>query len=161
MRRLISFISPALLPPPGGSAAVESRPRVHPEVEAWAIRAAASSGFGGEIPSTAADGGNRHATPLVVVADPEQSAGGRARRYARRVKALYRLFRRQARHRAALRQLQSLDAALLRDIGLTRSEIGSAHAEAVGLVAPTRRIFVEHEWLRIRSGASGRPGAGF
>ena len=150
MRRLISFITPTLLPSVGGAPAVESPPRVHPEVEAWAIRAAASNGFGGELPSAAAYAGGGRATSSVSPATPKEA---RVRRYARRAMALYRLFRRRARHRAALRQLQSLDAAVLRDIGLTRSEIGSAHAEAVGLVAPTRRIFVEHEWLRIRSSA--------
>jgi uncharacterized protein YjiS (DUF1127 family) len=164
MRRVVSFITPTLLEPLAPSPAADTPPRVHADVAAWAIRAAASNGFGGELPSSGDYATGRHAvspTAFVDRGDPGSSAVARARRYARRVVALYRLLQRRARHKAELRQLQSLDAAALRDLGLTRSEIGSAHAEAVGRVAPTRRIFVEHEWFRSRAGVPAGPGTAF
>jgi len=156
MRRLSSFISPmALLQPLAPSKAADSSPRVHSEIEAWAIRAAASNGFGGDpTPARqgAASGGASQHAAFVDLSDPLASAVVRARRFARRAVALSRLLRRRARQRAELRQLQSLDAAALRDLGLTRSEIGSVHAESAGRAAATRRPIVEHEWLRLRAG---------
>jgi hypothetical protein len=40
---------------------------------------------------------------------------------------------------AIARRAEDLDDAALRDLGLSRSELRSCHAEAVGLVEPTRR----------------------
>jgi uncharacterized protein YjiS (DUF1127 family) len=160
-----SFFAPAaLLRPFAASTPAGSPPRVHPEVEAWAIRAATASGFGGERPAgfgAAAPQGRAQASAFVDLSDPLASAVVRARRYARRAAALLRLAGRRARHRAELRQLQALDAAALRDLGLTRSEIGSVHAESSGRVAATRRAFAEHEWIRFRAGVSAVPGAAF
>lgn len=159
MRRLVTFISPpALLQLLAPSPAHDAPPRVHAEIEAWAIRAAASSGFGGDLPATRNDAGRKYAAPhaaSVDLSDPLASAVVRARRYARRAVALYRLLARRARHRSELRQLQALDAATLRDLGLTRSELGSVHAELTGRAAATRRAFVEHEWFRLSAGARG------
>ncbi len=156
MRKLPFHVTPmALLQPLAASPAPDSPPRVHPEIEAWAIRAAASNGFGGDLQSTphnrAGAAVPQHAG-FVDLSDPMASAVVRARRYVRRVAALLRLFRRRARQAAELRQLQSLDSDTLRDLGLTRSEIGSVYAESVGHVAATRRPVVEHEWFRLRAG---------
>jgi uncharacterized protein YjiS (DUF1127 family) len=165
MRKLPAYISPLrLLQPLAASPAADAPPRVHPEVEAWAIRAAASNGFGGELVSTRSGGASIDAkagAAFVDLSDPLASAVVRARRYARRAAALYRLHRRRARHRAELRQLQSLDAAALRDLGLTRSEIGSVLAEAAGRAEATRRAVVEHEWFRLRAGVPVGASASF
>ncbi len=162
MRRLFAYISPTtLLQPLAASPAADARPRVHPEVEAWAIRAAASNGFGGDLASTPA-GERTDAAPHVAsvdLSDPLASAVVRARRQARRALALLRLYRRRGRHRAELRQLQSLDSATLRDLGLTRAEIGSVLAESAGRAAATRRPVVEHEWFRLRAGVPANPSA--
>jgi len=156
MRRLPAYISPLkLLQPLAASPAADSPPRVHPEVEAWAIRAAASNGFGGDAMPMRSSGRSIDETlnaASVDLSDPLASAVVRARRYAHRAAALFRLVRRRSRQRADLRQLQSLDAATLRDLGLTRSEIGSVQAEAAGRSAATRRPIVEHEWFRLRAG---------
>jgi hypothetical protein len=104
MRRLLAYISPTtLLQPLAASPAAESMPRVHPEVEAWALRAAASNGFGGDLASTPAGRERTDAAPhaaSVDLSDPLASAVVRARRHARRALALLRLYRRRARHRA-------------------------------------------------------------
>lgn len=156
MRRLFSSSNPlALLQLLATSPAVDSPPRVHSEVEAWAIRAAASNGFGGDLMSAPARAVQKDAARPVAfidLSDPLASAVVRARRYGRRAVALYRLLGRRARHRSELRQLQELDAATLRDLGLTRSEVGSVHAESTGRVAVTRRAMVEHEWFRLSAG---------
>jgi uncharacterized protein YjiS (DUF1127 family) len=163
MRKLPAFISPMrLLQPLAASPAGNSPPRVHPEVEAWAIRAATSNGFGGDLVSTRSDGARIDVAPAaasVDLSDPLASAVVRARRYARRAAALLRLYRRRSRQRVGLRQLQSLDAATLRDLGLTRAEIGSVLAESAGLAAATRRPVIEHEWIRLRAGVPAGPGA--
>jgi len=163
MRKLPFHVTPmALLQPLAASPAPDSPPRVHPEIEAWAIRAAASNGFGGDLQSTphnrAGAAVPQHAG-FVDLSDPMASAVVRARRYVRRVAALFRLLRRWVRQAAELRQLQSLDSDALRDLGLTRSEIGSVYAESIGLVAATRRPIVEHEWFRLRAGVPVRHGA--
>jgi uncharacterized protein YjiS (DUF1127 family) len=162
-----SFFAPAALLRPLAasiSTPAESPPRVHPEVEAWAIRAATANGFGGEPPAgvvAAAPPGGAQASAFVDLSDPLASAVVRARRYARRAAALLRLAGRHARHRAEIRQLQALDAAALRDLGLTRSEIDSVQAESAGRAAATRRAFAEHERIRFRAGVSAVPGAAF
>jgi len=163
MRKLPFHIAPmALLQPLAASPAPDSPPRVHPEIEAWAIRAAAANGFGGDLTHAphekASAAASQHAA-FADLSDPMASAVVRARRYARRAVAIFRLLRRRARHAAELRQLQSLDNDALRDLGLTRSEIGSVYAESVGRVAPTRRQVVEHEWFRIRAGVPVGHGA--
>jgi uncharacterized protein YjiS (DUF1127 family) len=81
-------------------------------------------------------------------------------RALRRAGAALRLVRRRRRQVAARRQLESLDAAALRDLGLDRSEIGSAIAELQGRAARTRRIVLEHEWLRLHTGLPADPWAG-
>jgi len=165
MSRLFATINPlALLQPLAPSPAADSAPRVHPEVEAWALRAAASNGFGGDLISTRSGGETIDGAPkaaYVDLSDPLASAVVRARRAARRAVALFRLYRRRFRRRAELRQLQSLDAATLRDLGLTRSEIGSVHAEFAGLASATRRPVLEHEFFRLRAGVSVGAGASF
>ena len=163
MRKLPFHVTPmVLLQPLAASPAPDSPPRVHPEIEAWAIRAAASNGFGGDLQPMPHGQASRAASPnaeSVDLSDPMASAVVQARRYARRAVAMFRLFRRRARHAAELRQLQSLDSGTLRDLGLTRSEIGSVYAESVGRVAATRRPIVEHEWFRIRAGVPVGHGA--
>jgi uncharacterized protein YjiS (DUF1127 family) len=136
----------------GAPPAAESRPRVHAEIEDWAMRAAARNGFGGEMPRPAVlprgrAGATDHAAPAGM--RPETA------RLKRRVVAVLRLLARRMRQAAALRRLQSLDAAALRDLGLDRSELGSVHAEVYGRAAPTRRLVVEHEWFRLRAGSCG------
>jgi len=156
MRRLLAYIgTTTLLQPLSASPAADSTPLVHPEVEAWAIRAAASNGFGGDLVYKSAGRKRTDAAPhaaSVDLSDPLASAVVRARRLARRALALLRLYRRRARERNALGQLQALDAAALRDLGLTRSEIGSVLAEAAGRAAATRRQTAQAELLRIRAG---------
>jgi uncharacterized protein YjiS (DUF1127 family) len=163
MRKLPFLVTPmALLQPLAASPAPDSPPRVHPEIEAWAIRAAASNGFGGDLrpaPHGRASPSAPQRAGFVDLSDPMASAVVRARRYVRRAVALFRLLRRRARHAAELRQLQSLDNDTLRDLGLTRSEIGSVYAESVGDVAATRRPIVEHEWYRLRAGVPVGHGA--
>jgi uncharacterized protein YjiS (DUF1127 family) len=163
MRKLPFHVTPmALLQPFAASPAPDSLPRVHPEIEAWAMRAAASNGFGGDLQPLPRGQANRAASQhvgFVDLSDPMASAVVRARRYARRAVALFRLLRRRARRAAELRQLQSLDSGTLRDLGLTRSEIGSVYAESVGLAAATRRPVVEHEWFRLRAGVPVGHGA--
>jgi uncharacterized protein YjiS (DUF1127 family) len=163
-----SFLAPAaLLRPFASSTAADSPPRVHPEVEAWAMRAATANGFGGDPAGSGRAAAARpapaqaQASAFIDLSDPLASAVVRARRYARRAAALLRLLVRRARHRAELRQLQALDAATLRDLGLTRSEIGSVHAESAGRAVATRRALAEHEWIRFRAGVSAVPGAAF
>jgi uncharacterized protein YjiS (DUF1127 family) len=46
---------------------------------------------------------------------------------------------RSRRRRAALRELQALDDRMLKDIGVTRSELSSLVAEVIGAAQPTRR----------------------
>jgi uncharacterized protein YjiS (DUF1127 family) len=156
MRKLLSQAMPAaLLQPLAASPAADSRPLVHAEIEAWALRAAAANGFGGDLASVPKQPARPSAAVPVAfidLSDPLASAVVRARRYARRAAALLRLLRRHSRHRAELRQLQQLDAATLRDLGLTHSEIGSVHAEATGRIAATRRLSVEHSWFRLHAG---------
>lgn len=165
MRRLFSFVRLGLLLQPlAPSPAADVPPRVHPELEAWAIRAARANGFGGELAAPGQRAGSALApvhADRVPFADPMDLTVVRARRYARRAMALLRLYRRRMRQAGELRQLGSIDAATLRDLGLTRSEIGSIYAEAIGRAAPTRRAIVEHEWFRLRTGVPVQPGAAF
>ena len=83
MRRLLANISPtSLLQTLSASPAAASTPRVHPEVEAWAIRAAASNGFGGDLVYTSAGRKRTDAAPhaaSVDLSDPLASAVVRAR----------------------------------------------------------------------------------
>ncbi len=124
------------------------RPRVHAELEDWAMRAAARNGFGDAWVARA------DSVQLRQAARRSAQAGFSAllARVIRRSRAAMRLARRSLRRAAQMRQLQSLDASALRDLGLDRSEIGSVHAELHGRAALTRRIVVEHEWLRVRAG---------
>lgn len=119
---------------------------LHPDLDAWAMRAANASGFGGNAMPTVSP------RMLPAVAAPVTAPAERPSRPLRRVRALLRLLRRRARHRAELRELESLDAATLRDLGLHRSEIGSIWSERVGLAMASRRPFAEHEHFRLRSG---------
>lgn len=157
MRKPLSQVmTAALLRPLAASPAAGTPPLVHAEIEAWAMRAAAANGFGGNLVSAAKPAEQAPAAPpsrFIDLSDPLASAVVRARRFARRAAALLRVLHRHARHRAARRQLQQLDAATLRDLGLARSEIGSVHAEATGLVAASRRRVVEDPWSRLRAGA--------
>ena len=95
MRRLLAHIRPTtLLQSLSASPAADSTPLVHPEVEAWAIRAAASNGFGGDLVYTSAGRKRTDAAPhaaSVDLSDPLASAVVRARRQARRALALLRL----------------------------------------------------------------------
>jgi uncharacterized protein YjiS (DUF1127 family) len=133
---------------PVRTAAVESLPRVHAEVEDWAMRAALRNGFGGERTT------QQESVPLRAAArrSAQTGFGALLAQAIRRGRAALRLFHRRLRHAAALQQLQSLDAAALRDLGLDRSELGSAIAELQGRAASTRRIVLEHERLRLRAG---------
>jgi uncharacterized protein YjiS (DUF1127 family) len=137
------------------SQAAVTRPLVHAEIEAWAMRAAAANGFGGD-PASLREPTYRPAAAapaaFIDLSDPLASAVVRARRYARRAVALLRLVRRRSRYRAQARRLQQLDPATLRDLGLSRSEIGSLLAEATGRAPATRRQFVQHELFRPRAG---------
>ena len=156
MRKPISQLTAALLRPLAASPATGTRPLVHAEIEAWAMRAAAANGFGGDpafLPKPTERPAAAAAAAFIDLSDPLASAVVRARRYARRAIALLRLARRRSRHREQLRQLQQLDPATLRDLGLSSSEIGSLLAEATGRAAATRRQFVEHERFRLRAGA--------
>lgn len=139
---------PTRSPAPVRAAAVDHRPRVHAELEDWAMRAAARNGFGGEWAS-APDGVRLH---QAARRSAQAGWGALLARTTRRTRAVLRLARRRFRQAAQLRQLQALDAAALRDLGLDRSEIGSVHAELHGRAAHSRRIVVEHEWLRLRAG---------
>jgi uncharacterized protein YjiS (DUF1127 family) len=129
-------------------ARAESLPRVHAELDDWALRAAARNGFGGEWVA--------RPDSVLLQQEARRSAqagwGALLARATRRSRAALRLAGRRLRQAAQIRQLQSLDASALRDLGLDRSEIGSVHAELHGRAAPTRRLVVEHEWLRLRAG---------
>jgi uncharacterized protein YjiS (DUF1127 family) len=126
----------------------ESRPRVHAELDAWALRAAARNGFGSEWVALPDSLQQQQAARRSA----QVGWGDLLARTNRRARAVLRLVGRRLRQAAQLRQLQSLDAPALRDLGLDRSEIGSVHAELHGRAAPTRRFVVEHEWLRLRAG---------
>lgn len=148
---------PAWISPSRAVYPQESRPRLHAEVDAWAIRATASNGFGGEpVPQFAAD--QRQVAQPLASAPHAARTGLRmvlvasVRRAVRRMQALLRLMQRRRRHAAEIRQLGELDAATLRDLGLHRSELGSIYAEAIGTASPTRRAFANREWLHVRAG---------
>lgn len=157
MRKPLSQVmTAALLRPLAASPAAGTRPLVHAEIEAWAMRAAAANGFGGApafLPKPTGRPAAAAAAAFIDLSDPLASAVVRARRYARRAVALLRLARRRSRHREQLRRLQQLDPATLRDLGLSSSEIGSLLAEATGRAPATRRQFVEHERFRLCAGA--------
>lgn len=146
-------VLPARTAAPVRTAEVESRPRVHAEVEGWAMRAALRNGFGGAWPAPA------ESAHLKAAARRSAQTGASAllMRAVRRARAALRLVQRRWRQAAQSRQLQSLDAAALRDLGLDRSEISSAVAELQGRAAITRRIVVEHERLRLRAGVPADP----
>lgn len=152
-RRSTSTHRPALLRLLAPSPAAESPPRLHSEVDAWAMRAAASNGFGGEpLPASVRPPfAAVQPAAFIDLSDPLASAVVRARRWARRAAAVLRLLRRRARSRESLGQLQSLDEATLRDLGLARSELSSLIAESSGRAAATRRAITEHQWFRLRS----------
>jgi uncharacterized protein YjiS (DUF1127 family) len=143
-------VLPTRISPSASARTGEGHPRVHAEVEDWAIRAAARNGFGGEPVQQFNSVELHHAArrPAHVGLSRLMARG------LRRVAALMRVLRRRLRHASQLSQLQALDAAALRDLGLDRSELGSVHAEISGLSSPTRRIVVEHEWRRLRAGVS-------
>jgi uncharacterized protein YjiS (DUF1127 family) len=68
-------------------------------------------------------------------------------RLTRRLRALGRLAVRRNRSRHRLDELRNLDAAALRDLGLSASEVGSVVAELDGRAAATRRRTDLDVWL--------------
>lgn len=152
-RRSPSIHVPALLRLLAPSPAAESPLRLHSEVDAWALRAAASNGFGGELPPASVRPPLAAARPAAFIdlSDPLASAVVRARRWARRAAAVLRLLRRRARSRESLGQLQCLDDATLRDLGLARSELASLMAESTGRAAATRRAITEQPRFPLRT----------
>lgn len=120
---------------------------LHPDVDAWAMRAANASGFGGDsMPGALL----RTARPAVAAPAPRQAP--RDSRPLRRLRALLRWFGRRVRQRRALRELESLDTETLRDLGVHRSEIGSVWAERIGLAMASRRRIADNEDVRLRAG---------
>ncbi len=78
-------------------------------------------------------------TPLPAATPSYAGADTKGLRIVRRLRALMRLIVRRRRAVRHLAELQHLDDATLRDIGLTRSEAASVVSEIGGRVAATRR----------------------
>ncbi len=120
--------------------------RLHPELEAWALHAAAASGFGGDARTAPAGSAPQRGRNRPVVS---AARSGWIARSARSVRARLRLWSRRRRHAIGLRELQALDAQTLRDLGLHPSEVASLHAELTRRAPSTRRPFNEHDRLRL------------
>jgi uncharacterized protein YjiS (DUF1127 family) len=143
MRKLFTDTGAPLEAASSPSRAVAAPLMLAPEAEAWAMRT-----FGAR--SCAAAGARGRA----LVAAPFQSEGSgiaiglRPRRSFFKARAIVRWLRRRRRHGRQWIELQSLDAATLRDLGLTGGELSSVQAEATGRAPRSRRHFAEHEWMR-------------
>jgi uncharacterized protein YjiS (DUF1127 family) len=120
---------------PDATANARSTPtaRTRAQIEAWAKHAAAANGFG--------DAGNvMPTTESVPAAVPaRESTLQRLWNLATRFFAAWADYRRR---RAEHEILARLDATMLRDLGIDRSEIGSVLTESNGSSPPTRRRVV-------------------
>jgi uncharacterized protein YjiS (DUF1127 family) len=110
-------------------------------LETWARHAAATNGFGGDLPPAVSEMAVSEGVPAAARAWPatreDRSSASTA---IVLLKRLRRAWRRWRAARATRLELATLDARTLRDLGIDPSETGSVAAEVFGLAERTRAL---------------------